>query len=146
MSFSINRRLVRELTLQGLYSIAMTKDNPLKIFNDIQSRYSDSLDEDSIKFLEELLNKSIQNENWTRKLIKDRLENWDITRVALIDLLVLQMMITEMLFIKDVPPKVSISEGIEIVKKFSTDESSSFVNGILDSIFHSLEDLTIPSH
>ena len=88
----------------------------------------------------------VENEKWTRNLIENRLENWDITRIALIDLLVLQMMITEMVFIKDVPPKVSISEGIEIVKKFSTDESSSFVNGILDSVFHSLEDLSVPGH
>ena len=144
MSFSISRRLARELALQGLYSIAITKDFPSKILKDIQSR--DALDQDAKNFLEELFNKSVENEKWTRNLIENRLENWDITRIALIDLLVLQMMITEMVFIKDVPPKVSISEGIEIVKKFSTDESSSFVNGILDSVFHSLEDLSVSDH
>lgn len=144
MSFSISRRLARELALQGLYSISISKDIPSKILQDIQSR--DTLDQNTTKFLEELFNKSVENEKWTRNLIEDRLENWDITRIALIDLLVLQMMITEMVFIKDVPPKVSISEGIEIVKKFSTDESSSFVNGILDSVFHSLEDLSVPGH
>ena len=144
MSFSISRRLARELALQGLYSIAITKDFPSKILKDIQSR--DALDQDTKNFLEELFNKSVENEKWTRNLIENRLENWDITRIALIDLLVLQMMITEMVFIKDVPPKVSISEGIEIVKKFSTDESSSVVNGILDSVFHSLEDLSVPGH
>ena len=45
------------------------------------------------------------------------------------------MSITEMLFIKDVPPKVAMSEAIEIAKEYSTEESFSFVNGILDSIY-----------
>jgi N utilization substance protein B len=64
--------------------------------------------------------------------------------VAIIDLHVLQMMMTEMVFFEDIPPKVSITEGVEIARKYSTDESSSFVNGILDSVYHSLEDLSVP--
>ena len=56
------------------------------------------------------------------------------------------MMITEMVFFDDVPPKVSIAEGVEIVRKFSTDESSRFINGILDAVFHSLEELSVPAN
>jgi len=54
------------------------------------------------------------------------------------------MMIAEMVFLDDIPPKVSITEGVEIARKYSTDESSSFVNGILDSVYHSLEELSVP--
>ena len=94
--------------------------------------------------MERLFNKSLNQKKWIRTQIEERLENWDITRVAIIDLLVLQMMIAEMVFLEDIPPKVSIAEGVEIARKYSTDESSSFVNGILDSVYHSLEELSVP--
>ena len=63
-------------------------------------------------------------------IIKNKLNNWDITRLAAIDKAILRMSISEMLFIDEIPPKVSITEGVEIAKEFSTDDSSSFVNGI----------------
>ena len=52
------------------------------------------------------------------------------------DKIILRMAISEMLFIDEVPPKVSIAEGVEIAKQFSTEDSSSFVNGILDAIYN----------
>ncbi len=69
-------------------------------------------------------------------LIELQLDNWDISRLALIDKIILRMSISEMLFIDDVPPKVSITEGVEIAKEFSTKDSSRFVNGILDAIYN----------
>ena len=67
--------------------------------------------------------------------IKKNLQNWEFARIALLDKLILRMAITEMLFMHDIPPKVTISEAIEIAKEYSTSESSSFVNGILDAVF-----------
>ena len=69
------------------------------------------------------------------KTISRFLENWELRRVALLDNLILQMAVCELLFFDDVPPKVSISEAIEMAKKYSTDDSSGFVNGILDSVY-----------
>ena len=69
------------------------------------------------------------------KLIDEHLKNWEFSRIALLDKLIMRMAITEMLFINDVPPKVVISEAIEIAKEYSTAESSSFVNGILDAVY-----------
>ena len=103
-----------------------------------------TVDTESREFTERLFNTSLNQKEWIRTQIEERLENWDITRVAIIDLLVLQMMIAEMVFLEDIPPKVSIAEGVEIARKYSTDESSSFVNGILDSVYHSLEELSVP--
>ena len=137
------RRIARELVLQGLYAEEMTRDSPDKIVEDLKRK--STFDEESSTFFERLLTTTIKQRDWTTSLIKERLENWDLSRVALIDRLVLQMMITEMVFFDDVPPKVSIAEGVEIVRKFSTDESSGFVNGILDSVFHSLEELSVPT-
>ena len=143
MTFVKTRRFARELVLQGLYASEMTEGSPDKILEDLMSRHT--VDTESREFTERLFNTSLNQKEWIRTQIEERLENWDITRVAIIDLLVLQMMIAEMIFLEDIPPKVSITEGVEIARKYSTDESSSFVNGILDAVYHSLEELPIPS-
>ena len=142
MTFVKTRRFARELVLQGLYASEMTEGSPDKILEDLMSRHT--VDTESREFTERLFNTSLNQKEWIRTQIEERLENWDITRVAIVDLLVLQMMIAEMVFLEDIPPKVSISEGVEIARKYSTDESSSFVNGILDSVYHSLEELSVP--
>jgi N utilization substance protein B len=77
----------------------------------------------------------VDKREWCEDKIKSHLQNWDMDRVALLDKLVLVMGICEIYFLDDVPPKVTISEAIEIAKKFSTEESSSFVNGILDAVY-----------
>ena len=142
MTFVKTRRFARELVLQGLYASEMTEGSPDKILEDLMSRHT--VDAESREFTERLFNTSLNQKEWIRTQIEERLENWDITRVAIVDLLVLQMMIAEMVFLEDIPPKVSMTEGVEIARKYSTDESSSFVNGILDSIYHSLEELSVP--
>ena len=142
MTLVKTRRFARELVLQGLYAAEMAETSSDKILEDLMSRHA--VDTESREFMERLFNTSLNQKEWIRTQIEERLENWDITRVAIIDLLVLQMMIAEMVFLEDIPPKVSISEGVEIARKYSTDESSSFVNGILDSVYHSLEELSVP--
>ena len=71
--------------------------------------------------------------------ISSKLKNWDIKRIAIIDKLILRLSLTEMFFFDDVPPKVSIVEGVEIGKVFSNKDSSSFINGVLDSIYNDLK-------
>lgn len=61
--------------------------------------------------------------------------NWEIGRMACVDRALLRLGTYELLYRPDVPPKVSISEAIELAKKYSTEKSSSFVNGILDRIY-----------
>ena len=69
-------------------------------------------------------------------LIKKNLQNWDFKRIAELDKILLRMGVCEMLFIDDVPPKASITEMVEISKVYSTDESPTFINGILDSVYN----------
>ena len=72
------------------------------------------------------------------KLIISRSKNWDFDRITLIDKLILRMALSEMVYVDEVPPKVSIAEGVEIAKQFSTEDSSSFINGILDSVYNEI--------
>jgi len=71
-------------------------------------------------------------------LISKTADNWDLSRMAYVDRALLRIGAFELMYRHDVPPKVAISEAIELSKKYSTDKSSSFVNGILDRIYQTL--------
>ena len=86
------------------------------------------------------LNLSVKNKVKCEEEIKSRLNNWEFDRVALIDRILLTLAICEIHFLDEVPPKVSISEAIELAKEYSTSESSGFVNGVLDKIYQSLNE------
>ena len=119
--------------LQALYAYEITKEDRSKVLNDIINR--DSYDNDMQIFITTLFNSSIDNKQWCEEQIKARLNNWEFDRVALLDRLLLILAISEINFIDDVPPKVSITEAIEIAKQYSTEESAGFVNGVLDNIY-----------
>ena len=96
----------------------------------------DSYKADIQNYAEMLSKLSIKNQDSIDKEIVSRSQNWDSTRITLMDKLILRLILAEIIFIDHVPPKVSIAEGIEIAKAMSTDDSSAFVNGILDSFFN----------
>jgi N utilization substance protein B len=68
------------------------------------------------------------------ELISQYAEHWELDRMAVVDRNVLRAGIFELLWVPDVPPKVVINEALEVAKKFSTHESSRFINGVLDRI------------
>ncbi len=74
------------------------------------------------------------------KHIKGALENWDSERVAKIDMILLNMALTELLTLPGIPTKVTINEYVEISKNFSTEKSREFINGILDNLMKQLEE------
>jgi|TARA_B100001964_G_scaffold92828_1_gene104216 N utilization substance protein B len=131
------RRIAREAVLQALYAYEITKEKRDKVLNDIINRQS--YDNDMKNFITSLFNFSIDNKEWCEEQIKTRLNNWEFDRVALLDRLLLILAISEIHFVDDVPPKVSISEAIEIAKQYSTEESAGFVNGVLDNIYKTME-------
>jgi N utilization substance protein B len=72
--------------------------------------------------------------------IKERVANWEMNRIALVDKILLRIGICELLYFPDIPPKVSINESIEIAKEYSTARSGKFINGILDAILSELKE------
>jgi len=68
------------------------------------------------------------------KTIQEHAENWDLNRMAVVDRNILRLAIFEMLYRDDIPPVVSINEAVDVAKKYSTQDSGKFVNGILDKI------------
>jgi N utilization substance protein B len=77
---------------------------------------------------------TIKENNYLEELLKDKLQNWDIERVAMTDKVLLKMALAEMIYFPSIPTKVTINEFIEISKTFSTPKSKKFVNGILDGL------------
>ena len=84
-------------------------------------------------FGENLLNKSIKNENQISEIIYNLAKNWDQERIALTDLILMRMALCELKYIHDIPQKVTLDEYIEIAKEYSTPKSQQFINGILDA-------------
>jgi N utilization substance protein B len=94
-----------------------------------------STDEAAVRLFAEPLIKGAleQREKLDAEIIKYA-KNWDIRRMAVVDRNILRLAIYEMLFRDDIPPIVSINEAVDIAKKFSTEDSGKFVNGILDKL------------
>lgn len=92
-------------------------------------------DEETLEFSRALYRRTVQHKNILDKDISESVLNWDFSRIALIDRLILRMALCEILYFDEIPPKVTINEAIDLAKKYSTAESGRFVNGILDSLF-----------
>ncbi|WP_185861125.1 transcription antitermination factor NusB [Blattabacterium cuenoti] len=90
---------------------------------------------DNKKFIIDLYRNTIFHREEFNDLIKETSDNWDIKRIAIIDLIILQMAICEFLYFPNIPPKATMNEYIEITKIFCMDKSKVFINGILDQIF-----------
>ena len=126
------RRKARELVLQSTYANELSGDT---IDETIEKLINLSeLSEELKIFARNLFSKTMRNKDELDNYIKQKSENWEFSRIAILDRLILRIAICEFLYFEDIPSKVSISEAIEIAKKFSTKDSGSFVNGILDAI------------
>ena len=131
------KRQARIITLQAIYAREMQGsdlDDTCNFMMDTEKPPS----EDVIKYGKQLSNLIFMHAVEIDKLIVSRSKNWDFDRITIIDKLILRMALTEMVYVDEVPPKVSIAEGVEIAKQFSTEDSSSFINGILDSVYNEI--------
>jgi N utilization substance protein B len=89
-------------------------------------------DSDDIEYAKDLLNNSLEHSEHIDHLIQPRLKNWDMDRVAMMDVVLLKLAICEFLYFPYIPLKVSLNEYIDISKEYSTSKSKDFINGILD--------------
>lgn len=115
----------------------------LKRFNELsgtdQSLMPMFKDQEDKDFTKDLLRRTIINQDELRELIKEHSKNWDVERIAFMDILIMQLAITEFLYFPTIPTKVSLNEYIELSKFYSTDKSRNFINGILDKTLKDLK-------
>ena len=124
------RRAARQCVLKALFAYQFSKNDTIDQLVSENPELKDNND-----FIQSLFDIVLEHVKLTEDIIRSHLENWEIDRVALIDKILLKMGICEIYFIDDIPPKVTISEMVEIAKIYSTDESPVFINGILDAVF-----------
>ena len=95
-----------------------------------------SPDKESFAF--DLLQTVLDKNEHLQALIIPKLKNWDPERIALLDMILMKMGVSEFLYFETIPPKVTINEYIDLAKEYSTQQSGQFVNGILDNIHKDL--------
>lgn len=123
--------IANSMVVTTLKSFTSKSSSSIKLFK----VYKD--DEDR-QFIIDLYRKTIRYDDETRKIVEEKANNWEIERIALLDLILLQMALTEFKYFHNIPPKVTLNEYIELSKVYSTEKSKIFVNGILDK---SLKDM-----
>ena len=135
MSNKMKRRSkARELALQTLYQLDLTKDDDRKQVDKILAEQD--ADKEPRDFARDLVYGTLDHKDEIDEMISEVTQNWAIARMAVIDRNVLRLATHELLHRDDIPPKVSINEAIEIGKRFSTTNSGAFINGILDKIMN----------
>ena len=126
------RRRSREFALQVLYQLEITKQDALRTLAQFQENFSEGVERDD--FVERLVLGVSEHRKEIDRLIERYSENWRLDRMNMIDRNILRMAAFELLYCEDIPPKVTLNEAIDLGKRYGTDESGSFINGILDRI------------
>lgn len=96
-------------------------------------------EEDDKMFMEKLLRETVSNDRYFEQLIAEKTKNWEVDRIALVDVILLKMALTEILHFPGIPVKVSINEYIDISKDYSTPKSKTFINGVIDKLVADLK-------
>ena len=128
----MRRRKARELALKMLYQMEVNREGAgaaleryVKVF---------PYEEDIVSYTRFLLEGVTKELKGLDRCIKGASEHWKLSRITYVDRNILRVAIFEMLHSPEVPPKVAIDEAIELAKKFGTEDSKDFVNGILDRV------------
>tara|TARA_B100000575_G_C23143304_1_gene666145 strand:- start:1004 stop:1453 length:450 start_codon:yes stop_codon:yes gene_type:complete len=128
----IQRRFVREKVLQAVYAYIQSGEPISHIMNTLINENLKE-DADALRFGERLFALTLEQIDDWNAIIEQHTKNWEISRLALIDKIILYISLSELTNFPDIPTKVTINEAIDIAKKYSTAKSGRFVNGILDA-------------
>ncbi len=130
----ISRRQEREYALQILYA---QQYNPLPLMDAI-AEVSETFGYKPGDFALAIVRSCTEHEDELDELIKKNLRSWNIDRIAVMDKLIIRMGLTELLYFPDIPPEATLNEAVELSRKFGTDKSVKFVNGMLDVLLKKL--------
>jgi transcription antitermination protein NusB len=126
------RRKSRELALQVLYHWDVTGQDAAKTLSQLQEHFSPGPGKD--EFAERIVLGVLNHREEIDRLIEKVSENWRLDRMTVIDRNLLRLAIFELRYCDDIPPKVALNEAIDLGKRFGSEESGSFINGVLDRI------------
>jgi N utilization substance protein B len=131
------RRQARELAMQALFYMDMRNNVSTEMLENFCANFIPP--PKSQAFFLKLVNGVLEARAEIDALVEQFSKNWDISRMSSVDRNVMRIAVFELLCCEDIPPKVSINEAVDVGKKFGTEESGAFINGIMDSIRANLE-------
>jgi N utilization substance protein B len=138
------RTKAREYALQLLYQMDVTHAESAPAIQEFWAHHPAS--GDVKQFATRLVQGAIEHRDDIDRLIASYASNWDIARMAVVDRNILRLGAYELLYLEEVPPKVCLNEAVELAKRFGDEESSKFVNGILDAIHKAHVHRAVPDH
>jgi N utilization substance protein B len=127
----VTRRQARELALQTLFSIDIGKHDPQAALDDALTRPGAG---DERAFVRDLVLGTLDHAAQSDEIVTPLLQDWTLDRIPTVDRLILRMAVYEMQHCPETPRVVAINEAIELAKKFSTEDSGRFVNGVLSNV------------
>jgi len=136
------RHRARTVVLSSLYAYYTTEKDPREVFFGICQK--ENLAANPAAFAERLFFAAVNNADEIDRRIRRAAANWSFERIAFVDKNILRLGLAELLFLRETPPRTAINEAIELAREYSEDNSTKFVNGILDAIYHQEKGKLIP--
>lgn len=137
----MSRRTERKTAVTYLYEIVMQKEDEMNFLPSYFEKYDSSMEKEAYAY--KILSTYLQNKEEVNNAISENLQNWKMERLSKIDLAILRVATTEIIFFDDVPEAVSINEAVELAKTFSEEKSYKFVNKVLKNVLEAVKKETI---
>ncbi|MFW7433271.1 transcription antitermination factor NusB [Vagococcus carniphilus] len=136
----LTRHQLREVAFQVIFSMLYSEDLEVnEAIENVLEHYDEQSSQEIPQYLEVVVTGVKEHQEELDKIIEKHLKRWTVSRIAKTDLVILRLALFEMLYISDIPAKVSLNEALEIAKTFSDDESRRFVNGVLSSAMNEMD-------
>ena len=132
------RRKAREIALQVLYQLDVLRIEPREALELFWLHFSAAAE--AREFASELVEGTWAHRDAIDQLISTCSENWTLERMARVDRNILRLAVYELLYGQGIPPKVALNEAIDLGKEFGSENSGSFINGILDALYSKLRE------
>jgi N utilization substance protein B len=131
------RRKAREAALQILYQVDLSKLDPKEAIQFFRQNHPSVPEVE--EFTHQLVEGVVRNRIEIDRLVEQHSTHWKLSRMTCVDRNILRIAVYELMYCHDIPASVSLNEAIEIGKKFGTEDSGSFINGVLDNIAKELK-------
>lgn len=131
------RSRAREAALQILYFWEVGRTQPMRAIETYFAEHQPDADEETVSFVSGLVLGTIAEVDAIDAVIEQHSRHWRVERLATVDRIVLRMAIWELRHLAETPPAVVINEAIELARRFSSEESARFVNGVIDAVHRS---------
>lgn len=135
----LTRHQLREVAFQVIFSMLYSEDLEVdEAIENVLEHYDGQNEKEIPQYLEVVVTGVKEHQDELDKIIEKHLKRWTVSRIAKTDLVILRLALFEMIYISDIPAKVSLNEALEVAKTFSDDESRRFVNGVLSSAMNDM--------